>query len=166
MNGWERDKQRADIFMPRIKSILGRLFIGDAPVMEDQEQATDLMVFHLAPLTIACRMREIEYLAKYPNDVTIRFSRPSGTKTEYDKIVDGWADYFFYGFGDFNTGRIHAYKVIGLKPFRAALLRNQVHWAIRDNYDGSSKFMAIDARTLPDECICHEFPAGQRKLVA
>lgn len=158
MNGWKRDKERADIFMPTIKAVLGRLFIGDAPVVEDQQQATDLMVFHISPLTVACRMRSLSYFEKYPNEITIRYSRPGGTKTEYDKIVDGWANYFFYGFGDFSTGRIRAYSVLSLDALRAALIRNQNKlYQIKQNHDGSSQFIAIDLTQLPENCVVHSY---------
>lgn len=158
MNGWKRDKERADIFMPTIKAVLGRLFIGDAPVVEDQQQATDLMVFHISPLTVACRMRDLSYFKKYPNEITIRYSRPGGTKTEYDKLVDGWADYFFYGFGNFSTGKIHAYNVLSLDALRAALIRNNKPiYQIKDNHDGSSRFLAINLTRLPENCVVHSY---------
>lgn len=158
MNGWKKDKERADIFMPTIKGILGKLFIGDAPVFEDQQQATDLMIFHISPLTVACRMRDLSYFAKYPNEITIRYSRPGGTKTEYDKIVDGWADYFFYGFGDFATGKIRAYSVLSLDALRASLIRHHdTLYQLKDNRDGSSRFMAIDLRRLPENCVVHSY---------
>lgn len=161
MKGWEQDKKRADVFMPTIKQILGRLFIGEAPVREDQEQATDLMVFTIPPLTVACRMRNLFYLERYPNDITIRYSRPSGVKTEYDKIVDGWADFFFYGFGDFETGKIHAYKVLTLKALRATFIRDRnLRYVIKPNKDGSSQLMCLDVTSLPIECVCHSYPAS------
>lgn len=80
--GWERDKREADVFTPTIKAVLGRLFIGEAPVKEDQEQATDLMVFTIAPLTVACRMRRKSYVYSeaFRNEFTIRCTRPSGVQ--------------------------------------------------------------------------------------
>jgi hypothetical protein len=169
---WRHDKQRADIFMPHIKMILGKLFICEAPVKEDQEQATDLMVFTVTPFTVGCRMRDTDkgYLKKYPFDVTFRRARPSGMKSEIDKIAEGWGDFYFYGFGSFSTGKIEAYSVLDLKAFRSQMIKAALGQSpmfdhqLRNNADNSSDFLAVDVRTLSPECFKHRFPSDWRQF--
>jgi hypothetical protein len=59
----------------------------------------------------------MSYYPKYRDQFTIRKSRPSGIKSELDKILEGWGDYFFYGFGS-NDGHIYDYKLCDLSVFR------------------------------------------------
>jgi hypothetical protein len=98
MSEWERDKARTDPYLPYIKRILGQYLISDAPIDEDRERNTDLIVLTLKPYRIGVRLRGWNYHARYGNQFTIRSSRPSGAKTEFEKIMDSWGDYFFYGF--------------------------------------------------------------------
>jgi hypothetical protein len=165
--GWQRDKERTDPFMPAVKSILGRALISDAPIEIDQRQATDLLVLTLAPYTIGVRIRDADkYLSRFPFDITVRYSRPSGAQTEWDKIVEGWCDFIFYGFGDFQTYKLAAYTVLNLKAFRALLIRAAIGDApmplitTQSNGDQSSTFKALDWRTVTPECIKHQYPAA------
>jgi hypothetical protein len=162
---WKRDKERTDPFLPTVKSILGRVLIADAPIEVDQKQATDLLVLTLAPFTIGVRIRDAaKYLRRYPYEFTIRRNRPSGAKSEFAKIAEGWGDFLFYGFGDFETHKLLAYTVIDLKAFRAHLIRVSVgelpppDMGVCANGDNSSDFHHIDWRTLEPECIRHQYP--------
>ena len=115
---FEKDKSWSDRFIPEIKQILGNLFISTAPEKDDLERNTDLMVFRSGRVRIAARMRRFEYFERYPDEFTIRYSRASGTKTEIDKIMEGWGDYIFYGFSDKEDESIYAYTVADLNVFR------------------------------------------------
>jgi len=159
VNGWEVDKAKADRYLPEIKSILGRTFIGAAPVEEDQERNTDLIVLKLEPIRIACRIRTCEYFRRYPAEFTIREGRPSGVKTELTKILEGWGQYFFYGFSDENQEGLKAWAIGDLNVFRLWFHRQTVRsngilpGKQKNNCDGSSCFRAFSWDDLGTEFV-------------
>lgn len=51
-------------------------------------------------MTSAVRIRDISYASRYPFDVTMRYRRKSGVDTEFQKLTDGKASMFFYGFAE------------------------------------------------------------------
>ena len=73
-------------------------------------------------MRIAARIRREMYRDKYVSEFTIRVKRPSGTKTEFRKIVEGFGDWMFYGFeyGD----NIFPWYLIDLSAFRAHLIED------------------------------------------
>ena len=125
--------------------------IGEASVEDDQLKNTDLIVLELKGYRIGCRVRKHFYFKQYPNDFTIRCSRPSGVSTEFDKIMEGWGDYLFYAFANKEENRLIAWKLIDLKQFREYVDR---YWKENNgiipgkeisNTDGSSVFRAFDS---------------------
>lgn len=154
MHGWERDKKWSDAYMGHVKEILGRLLICEAPVEEDQERNTDLVVLRMDNVRVGVRIRRQGYLAKYPHDITLRMGRPSGAKTELTKIVEGWGTFFFYGHAGAGD-RLEAWTVIDLAELRVHMWRHMythqgaLPGAVRQNADGSSNFLALDVRHLP-----------------
>ncbi|MDR1740414.1 MAG: hypothetical protein LBR38_01000 [Synergistaceae bacterium] len=144
MTGWTKDKQWSDRFLPEIKSILGRALISEAPPEEDATHGTDLIVLTLHPYRIACRVRKHHYLAPYGNEFTIRSGRPSGAKTELTKIIEGWGDYFFYGFANAEETTLAQWFLGDLKAFRIWHSRQLLTGAgklpgkLQFNFDGSS----------------------------
>jgi hypothetical protein len=161
--GFEIDKPRSDIFIPTIKKILGLVLIEEATLEEDQKQNTDL-VFRVRSGRVSCRVRDAgKYLKLYSGEFTIRRSRPSGVPSEWDKFIDGFGDFMFYGFGDFSTGKIVGYTVIDLHALRAQMIRSVVEPSLairfiqKPNTDGSSDFVAIDIDSLQPACIKHRF---------
>lgn len=152
---WEADKRWSDIFLPEIKMILGLHLIGEPQLEEDCERNTDLIVLRMEAVRIACRVRHYEYFQKYPNDITIRSGRPSGAKTELTKIVEGWGNYFFYGFSDEQEQRLAAWRLCDLNAFRIYFNRYIVaHKGLipgtgKANNDGSSDFRAFNAVDIP-----------------
>jgi len=156
MIGWEEDKKWSDIFLPEIKSILGRHLISEPPIEEDQERNTDLMVLKMDAVRIGCRMRRIENL-KYEDEFTIRAERPSGAKTELEKIIAGWGNYFFYGFGE--EGILYKWTLADLNIFRIWFFRyvkenkGKYPGISKGNVDGSSGFLAFRWSELPGEFV-------------
>jgi len=158
MKGWERDKAISDKYLDEIKQILGLHLIGEPPIEEDQERNTDLMVLKLDAVRVACRIREYShyFIGNRCNEFTIRSSRPSGMKTEFRKIVEGWGDYLFYGFGDESGLRLYHWHLIDLAVFRVYLLNMAMHGIIPSeipNKDGSSSFRAFDINRFPEALI-------------
>ena len=154
LDNWKDDKRWSDKFLPEIKMILGLHLIGEPPTEEDAERNTDLIVLKMEPVRIACRIRRYKYHAIYPEDITIREGRPSGTKTELTKICEGWGDYFFYGFSDNSEINLFAWKLCDLKALRVWVFREMARTGklpgiSKQNGDGSSSLRAFKATNIP-----------------
>lgn len=155
--GWKQSKKWSDKYLPNLKRILGEVFIGEPPISEDQERNTDLIVLNMTGLRFACRLRQEPYFHDYFTDFTLRCSRPSGTKTELDKVVEGWGDYFFYGFAAKNN--IFYWRIGDLKVFRAwysQYLRDhngKLPGTKIENADKSSSFLSLKWADLPEDFI-------------
>jgi hypothetical protein len=122
---WQGDKGWADQFMPDIKSVLGRHLLGEASLTEDAKHATDIVVLQMKDLRIAVRMRRRKYAENqhYLGQFTIRTERRSGVKTELAKLIEGWGDYYFYGFEGLHDGQLGIWHLIDLKEFRLGYMR-------------------------------------------
>lgn len=151
MKPWQADKRWSDRFLPEIKSILGRHLISEPPAEEDAERNTDLMVLRLDAVRVACRIRKHRYLERYGHEFTIRAGRPSGTKTELTKIIEGWGDYLFYGICDAEERSLAIWTLGDLKVFRlwynrklVSLPAGQIPGIGKNNNDGSSHFLAFE----------------------
>ena len=158
---WKEDKEWVDLFEPKIKEICGRIFITTAPRRLDIEEATDLLVLEIKPLTIACRVRRHNYYFQFDNknEFTIRKTRPSGYKSEFAKICEGWGDYYFYAFsnGYENGSGFRLYTLFNLKVFRREWIFNnwKKHLRFKEmkNKDGSSNFYAFKIKPFPQDFI-------------
>ena len=154
MDDWKKDKLWSDVFIPEIKQILGTHLIAPAPFDEDAERNTDLIVLKLEAVRIACRIRKNKYLASYGNQFTIRSGRPSGAKTELTKIIEGWGDYFFYGFAAANERHLERWILGRLGALRLYINRqlalNRRGWEQQKNIDGSSDFVCFEYEKIPE----------------
>lgn len=160
MSHWIIGKNWSDQFLPQIKGILGLHLIGEPPEKEDQEHNTDLMVLNMAAVRIGCRVRRTSYMESYRREFTIRSSWPSGAKTELAKIVEGWGDYFFYGFGDDNA--LAAYTLLDLKGFRLVyhdmIKTRNFNFKIKRNMGGAdSSFHVFQWSDFKDSIIASEY---------
>ncbi len=153
---WEQQKAWSDRFLPEIKAILGQHLIGEPPVAEDTERNTDLMVLRMEAVRIGCRIRKIGYLRHYGDEFTIRAELPTGTKTELAKIIEGWGDYFFYGFADSYETHLIKWTLADMRVFRGAYSRMiaspSASIALKKNADGS-KFAAFRWSVFPPELV-------------
>ena len=159
MTNWQTDKRWSDRFLPEIKRILGEHLIAEPPVEEDAERNTDLVVLRLDAVRIACRIRKYGYLDRYGSEFTIRAGRPSGTKTELTKVIEGWGDYLFYGFADENEKYLAHWILGDLKAFRLYFNRyllahsGKIPGIKNKNFDGSSDFLALRYDDIPNFVI-------------
>lgn len=94
---YSHDREVEDIFTLSIKKILADHFITKKEVA-DLEEAQDFAIYNIRPFSVAVRLRRYEYFKAFHDEFTIRWSRPSGVKTEIDKIRQGLVDYILYGF--------------------------------------------------------------------
>jgi len=162
MKQWEGDKCWSDRFLPEIKRILGEHLIGEPPLEEDQERNTDLIVLKMEAIRVGCRVRRNEYLKRYPDEFTIRAGRPSGIKTELTKVIEGWGNYFFYGFSDLEEINLLKWSLCDLNVFRLwfnrRLATGKMPGFKKENKDNSSSFIAFNFSQLPSEFIIAQEP--------
>jgi len=153
MTGWKLDKKWSDRFLPEIKRTLGEHLIGEPPQEEDEQRNTDLIVLKMEPVRIACRVRKHQYFQKYKDEFTIRSGRPSGVKTELVKIMEGWGDYFFYGFADQEEVHLCQWLLGDLKAFRLFFYKShclrKMPWTVKENVDASSSFFIFRFADIP-----------------
>lgn len=138
---------------------LAHRVIGEAPPEEDKHRNTDLMVLNWDQVRIGVRLRSNRYYHDqiYRNQFTIRLSRDMGT-TEYRKLLNGFGDYFFYGFANRAKTSIVAWFIGDLEVFRQyraghQALRGVEPGTVKNNSDGSSDFRAFNIDDLPDSFI-------------
>jgi len=157
VNDWKAEKTFSDKYLNEIKQILGLHLIGEPPVEEDQKRCTDLIVLTMAPVRILCRVRREKYIEKYGDEFTIRSKLASGEKTELAKIIEGWGDYMFYGFGN-DAGKLVKWTLADVKVFRLAYMRSLAAKKPigfeRQNADATdSKFQVFNFSQFPKEFI-------------
>ena len=156
---WKDDKKWSDKFLPEIKKILGQHLIGEPPFEEDQERNTDLIVLKMDAVRIGCRVRRYNYFSNYGNEFTVRAGRPSEVKTELTKIIEGWGDYFFYGFSNIDETGFIKWTLFTLNEFRLwynrYLIKNNgaTPGQKNNNTDNSSYFLAFKINDLPPSFI-------------
>ena len=160
--GYEKDRRWSDQYIPAIKAIVGPYLLTTAPFEWDTKQATDLIVIHARDKTIAARMRRARFAKQYPYEFTIRYQRDTGVSTEYEKIINGWADWMFYGFaadGDAD-GLIQRWWLLDLNVFRACLIRRRGDNKLaveKPNNDGTS-LLAFNVGKFPRTIIIGSEP--------
>ena len=158
-SNWKSRKDWSDRFLPEIKQVLGRYLIGEPPVEEDAQRNTDLIVLKMEPVRIACRVRRHKFFLSCPGDFTIRTGLPSGAKTEMAKILEGWGDYFFYGFANRHEDALVSWVLCDLKVFRSwrscylADNRGRPTGQLFSNHDGSSDFRVFKVSELPKDFV-------------
>lgn len=159
MHSWQEDHTWSRKFLPEIERICGEYLISEAPAEEDAQRNTDLIVLGLGALRIACRIRSASYLNHYAGEFTIREGRPNGTKTELTKIIEGWGDYFFYGFADEDECALAAWLLGDLRVFRLWFNRQLMRLGGKlpgqsfENDDGSSTFRVFTIAELPTDFV-------------
>lgn len=117
------DRQWSDQWIPLLRTKIGPYLLIPSTIEQDRQEAADLVMFRARDMTIACRVRRAGAAAKYPNQFTIRCKRDNGSKTELEKIINGWGDWLFYGH-ECGT-HIYPWWIIDLSHFRAHLIRDK-----------------------------------------
>lgn len=143
-------------FSTALKSILGRQFIVADPA-EDTERGADFVVWTLAPIRIAVRLRTYRFFLRYPDQFTLRWSLPSGNLTEIHKIRRGLVDYFLYGFVDEAEKDIISYFIGDLSIFRRI---NPKPVDIKWNDPPDSQLAVFNLAQLPPEFIIKAWKKG------
>lgn len=149
----DSEKKFSQKFEDEVKQIFADLLIQRAPDHVDWNEATDLTIMQIHPFDIGVRIRRHKYLEDYGDEITMRYKRSNGKKTEWDKLVDGKGDYYFYGFCDEDEEKICAYNILDLTHFRAQLVRNTVDYHVIERRKGQADFAAVDVNSLNDRTL-------------
>lgn len=155
-------KKWSDKFIWEMRKIIGPLLLEVASPEEDMHHATDLVVLTMRSTPVACRVRSAQFFNKYAGEFTIRSKTRTGRKTELTKILEGWGEWFFYGYSNPEETGFQTYTIIDLKVFRLWFLRylaanNGVLPGTEiSNLDGSA-FRAFKISDLPPEAIVAKF---------
>lgn len=158
MKDWKQDKTWSDKFIPQIKRILAKKLVSVGSYEEDSQHNTDLIVLRTDNVRIGCRIRRFQYAEKYHDEFTIRCSRPNNTKTELQKIIEGWGNYFFYGFCNENESDLLCWFLGDLCAFRRWFVvqctkRGSSPGTSRMNFDKSSKFRIFKLAEMPRDFV-------------
>lgn len=88
---------------------------------------------------VSVRMRKNKY--KKHDDMTIRSTRATGSKTELEKLLNGEGDYYFYCWLNEDETEIEKYWIVRINDDFRNLLR--VERREIENYDDSTFFVFI-----------------------
>lgn len=119
--------------------------IKPSSVKEDTKYAVDLVIDIPGVGDVAVRVRRPKYRDRY-RDLTIRAYRTSGTKTELEKIRDGFAKFYLYCWLNYK-GKIEDWILIDLDALRkSGLLDNPRITANNDGKTGFADFHDFELR--------------------
>lgn len=158
------DRSWSDRYLPAIRQLVGPHLLIPAPIELDTQQATDLIVLRARDMMIACRVRRYGYVDRYPFDITLRSKRDTGSRTELEKIVEGWGDWMFYGHSAATGDAIERWYLLDLHQWRREFVREGLRSALKkdakyrgviqpqSNGDGTH-FVAFDVRRFPSALV-------------
>lgn len=160
MSLYDIDRRWSDRFIPEIQQKVGPLLLMASPFEVDAKEASDLIVLKARDMRIAARVRRPGYAGKYRYQFTVRSRRNSGAKTEMRKLIEGFADWMFYGHSDDDEKHLCQWMLIDLNVWRAHLLErsysagwNTLVADAKSNTDNATQFMAFDVRNFPAEML-------------
>lgn len=155
--GWESSKRRVNKYLPEIERII-RSIAGDiiefreSTPEEDQHNATDYVVT-VSGGDIACRVREQWYWFAF-GDFALRYSRPSGRTTEFEKIKNGYGRWYLYAWTSrFSDNKLLAWIFVDLDKLRRSGLLDAPRSPI-PSPDNSGEFVTFSlAEMWQQNCI-------------
>lgn len=140
MSLFKEDMRFSEKIMPTVKKFIAYnaariVKINDATAEEDMEFASDLVIYG-AKIAVRTRKDNVKF-----RDLTIRASRPYGTKTELEKIKQGYSDFIFYAWTKGLS--ITEYVIVDSEILRQSGLLNKVLPSMK-NADGTTfVFLAL-----------------------
>jgi len=147
---WRKSKDWADKYFPDICAIIQELAgeiidIKKADINDDIYRATDFVV-RAKTGNIAGRIRKLKYFEEF-GDFTLRYSRPSGVKTELQKIREGFANWYLYSWAD--PKMIQAWIFVDLECLRkSGILDNPQKLPKSRNPSDGTTFVSISIDDL------------------
>lgn len=152
---YSEDRKWGDRFLPAARQIVGPRLLVPAPFEEDAREATDLMVLRANDIRVAVRIRRPGYARRFPDQFTLRYDRPSGAKTEYEKIMQGFGNLMLYGHalrGREEAGELEQWLLIDLDALRWAVASFPEVVPDPITAGDGVRFIAFDIGHLPD-CV-------------
>jgi hypothetical protein len=126
----------------------------------DTKEAADLIVLKARDMRVAARVRRPGYADRYRYQFTVRSRLTNGAKTEMRKLIEGFADWMFYGHADADEQGLEDWMLIDLNVWRRHLLETGYnggwHHLVEEekpNVDGATQFMAFDIRRFPRQML-------------
>jgi hypothetical protein len=110
---------------------------------QDTNECFDV-VYKCNEIRIPVRIRKHQYISF--SDFTVRSRSYQNNRTEYDKLKDGYGDYYVYCWEDDKRSKIHSYMIINLHSFRDSGIINTSDNTAK-NSDGT-EFMSWSLTTL------------------
>ena len=157
--GYQEDLRLEIEFGRTIKQVLGLYFFRQDD-FADKKEGTDFMIYVAGGVRVAVRLRTYKYLAKYGDQFTIRWRRPSGVDTEIHKIKRGYVSHLFYGFVDEQEKNIVQYFIGDLSFLR---FPNYKPREIRQNNPHDSDLAVYYLEDFPSEFILKFWPSKEAK---
>lgn len=158
MNTCDYNNQRpwSDRFLTQDKKILVNVLKCDESLIEittpetDMQEAADLIIKSNVKgerdVYVAVRTRTSAYAERYSDEFTIRAHYTAGYKTEYEKIMEGYADIMLYGFVINNI--ITRWILLDLHTFREEAEENYIVKEHKHNRDGRNSFYAYNINSF------------------
>ena len=146
---YSKRREWSDRFIPAIKRIVGPHLLEPSSFKVDTQQAADLVVLTGRNLTIGARVRNPGFAERYPWQFTLRAELASGARTEIQKIIDRWGDWFLYSHAISDTPpEIGRWMIVDLHSFRSSYARRIIApgmSGMAKNTDGT-RFAWFDVR--------------------
>jgi len=170
VSSYADDRSWSDRFLPEIRARLAQHVIRVAPEVDDRRKNSDLMVLGAGSARIACRVRRHQYLDRYGQEFTVRAARESGADVELTKLLSGFGDLVFYGFGDAEERRLSQWFIGDLNVFRRwyfeSLLRDGNEPGQLSPSAGGTTFRAFRIDALPCNFVLDSSWARSARLAA
>jgi len=132
----------------------GKVDVNITPFIVDVKEAADLVIEggdDAEDIYSAVRLRKSEFASRYPYEFTVRYQYTAGYKTEYEKIMEGYADIMFYGF--VIKGSIARWIILNMDAFREEAEQDYIKKEHKHNTDGRNSFLAFDVRSFKSDII-------------
>jgi len=156
-DNYNNQRHWSDKFLPQVIQVLScdKANVNITPFIVDVKEAADLVIASDAEydkdLYAAVRLRKSEFASRYPYEFTVRYQYTAGYKTEYEKIIEGYADIMFYGFVIGNS--IARWIILDMDCFRKEAEEEYIARAHKRNTDGRNSFLAFDVRSFKSNII-------------
>jgi hypothetical protein len=154
---YNHNRHWSDRFLPQVMKVLsfGKADVRITPFWQDVKEAADLKILADSQdeedIYAAVRLRKSSYASRYPFEFTVRYKYTAGYKTEYEKIMEGYADIMFYGFV---IGKnVARWIMLDMDVFRAEAEEDYISKEHKYNADGRNSFLAFDVRSFKNNII-------------
>lgn len=153
---YSNNRNWSDQYLDQVKNILGcgKAKVSVTSFRVDTQEAADLIIeadnSH-DDVYVAVRLRRAQYINKYPNDFTVRYEYTAGYKTEYQKIMEGYAHIMLYGFVINNS--IARWIILDMDCFRKEAEESYIIKQHKQNVDGRNSFLAFDIHSFKSKII-------------